>query len=182
MDVNNITDQIVHACMWTWAVAWEGCPTDSLLVHYMNASTFSCFHRFVHSHRSNQSSISLSGCAAPRLRWGRWGRPCPPLYWSAGGSSAAPPPWTEWSAAGCLLARPPPHRHALPEYWPTGRRRRERFSKDSTGDDGREGVCSTWKSISMDLLETVKTPQWISGVVSSFDAPARKRFLNRNCF
>lgn len=55
----------------------------------------------VHSHRSNQSSISLSGCAARRLHWGKWGRPCPPLYWSEEGSSAAPPPWTESTCAGC---------------------------------------------------------------------------------
>lgn len=74
----------------------------------------------VHSHRSGQSSISLSGCEAPTLRWGRWGRPCPPLCWSAEGSYAAPPPWTRSPAAGCPSAPPPPHRRAPLGCWQTG--------------------------------------------------------------
>lgn len=77
-------------------------------------------HRFVHSHRSGQRSISLLGCAAPMLRWGRWGRPCPPLCWSAEGSYAAPPPWTRSPAAGCLSAPPPPHRRVPLGCWQTG--------------------------------------------------------------
>lgn len=98
-------------------------------------------HYFEHSRRSIQSSIFLSGCAALRLHWGRWGQPCPPLYWTAVGSSAAPPPSTEWSAAGCHSAQPPPHRRAPPEYWPTGGWMRERFKEDSTGHEGRESFC-----------------------------------------
>lgn len=88
------------------------------------------FLYFEASHRSSRSSISPSGCAAPRPRWGRWGRPCPPLYWSAGGSSSAPPPWTKWCASGCLSAQPPPRRRAPPGYWPTEGRGRMRVNDD----------------------------------------------------
>lgn len=115
--------------MWTtlvWACMWVNiCETAPHNI-WANCSLFYSEA----SHRSSRSSISLSGCAAPRLRSGRWGQPCPPLYWSVGGSSSAPPPWTKWRASGCLSAQPPPHRHAPPGYWPTEGRRRMRIHKD----------------------------------------------------
>lgn len=131
-------------------------------VHWRENHVPPIFLLVICSHRSSRSSISLSGCAAPRLRWGRWGRPCPPLCWSAGDSSAAPPPWTASSSAGCLSAQPPPHHRALPEYWPTGGRSRERFNKDSMATEGRDSIYSMWKSISitLNLPDIGKTPQW----------------------
>lgn len=98
-------------------------------------------------HRSSRSSISLSGCAAPRLHWGRWGRPCPPLYWSVGGSSSAPPPWTKWCASGCPSAQPPPRRRAPLGYWPTEGSGRIRVNKDG----GR------WKQHCGEILEYIST-------------------------
>lgn len=116
---------LVWACMWV-----NICETAPHNI-WANCSLFYSEA----SHRSSRSSISLSGCAAPRLRSGRWGQPCPPLYWSVGGSSSAPPPWTKWRASGCLSAQPPPHRRAPPEYWPTEGRRRMRMHKDRRGNE-----------------------------------------------
>lgn len=112
-----------------------------LLVCWCEKRRFSlraCIKRVARSHRLSRSSISLSGCAELRLRWGRWGQPCPPLYWSVGGSSAAPPPWTESPASGCLSAPPPPHRRAPLEYWPTISREKKRLNKGKMKNDGWE--------------------------------------------
>lgn len=145
MHVHNMTDRVkllfTNACEH---VHWRGNRVPQTLYLFPSCVLIV----LAHSHKSSQSSISLSGCAAPTLRWGRWGRPCPPLYWSVGGSSAAPPPWTGWPVVGCLSAQPPPHRHALPEYWPTGSRRREMFNKDMKE-------------------ERLTTPQWRSHLSSS---------------
>lgn len=127
----NTLYQLHRRCQRSWPLT-HACTQHCSLNVNMCVGVRTMSHRlfiircFAHSHKSSQSSISLSGCAAPRLRWGRWGRPCPPLCWSVGGSFAAPPPWTEWSAAGCLSAPPPPHRRAPPECWPTTGRGRER--------------------------------------------------------